>query len=534
MKKLSPYLKFIPLVLLVFILLYFLTGSSEQKPKDSIEADRINITAGDVEQQPQGTENNEKQEKPVPPDQVEGATGVPDDVWSRQQLSGDYPAMVKRRMIRALVPPSKTFFFLDKGKKRGLTYESLMLFEQYINKQLKSKHMQVKVVVIPTSRKRLLADLKAGYGDIAAGNLTITQGRKELVDFAAPGLTGVDEIIVTGAEVAIPKNIFDLAGRDVYVRKTSSYYDSLYMLNNTLTSLGKKPVTILAADEYLEDEDLLEMVNAGLIPMIVIDSHKGKFWKKIFKNIRLQPQLRLRTDGKIAWAVRKDAPELLEVINGFIQENKKGTLIGNILYRRYLENTSYVNNNLSDSARKRYKQTIALFEKYGNQFDFPYLLLTALAYQESGLDQKKRSRAGAIGIMQILPGTARDKNVGVKQIDLLENNIHAGTKYLYFMKNRYFSDGTLDDLNSDLFTIAAYNAGPARIAKLRKEARQKGLDPNVWFNNVEVMAARRIGRETVRYVSNIYKYYVAYKYIVKQEKMKKVGKTILQQHYMSL
>jgi len=437
-------------------------------------------------------------------------------------------------MIRALVPPSKTFFFIDKGKKRGLTYDSLMLFEQYINKLLKSKHLQMKVVVIPTSRNRLLEDLKAGYGDIAAGNLTITQGRKKFVDFADPGLTGVEEIIVTGADVATPKSIFDLAGLDIYVRKSSSYYDSLLTLNNTLTSLGKKPVTIIAADEYLEDEDLLEMLNAGLIPMIVIDSHKGKFWEKVFKNIRLHPQLRLRTGGKIAWAVRKDAPELLQVINGFVRKHKKGTLAGNILYQRYLENTSYVNNNLSDSARKKYNQTITLFEKYANQFDFPYLLLTALAYQESGLDQKKRSRAGAVGIMQVLPGTARDKNVGIKQIDLLENNIHAGTKYLYFVKNRYFSDETLDDLNSNLFTIASYNAGPARIAKLRNEAKQKGLDPNVWFNNVEVIAARRIGRETVRYVGNIYKYYVAYKLIVKQEKMKKVGKTILQQHYMSL
>ncbi len=535
MKKLTLYLEIAALFLVVFILLISLIGRDRGAylPADSREtggSENVAAEEGPLE----GNHSARILEQTSYSTGPEEETVVPEDAWSRKKWLGDYPAMVKRRMIRALVPPSKTFFFLDKGRKRGLTYDSLMAFEKYINKQLKSKHMQVKVVVIPTSRKNLLEDLRAGYGDIAAGNLTITAARKELIDFTDPGMTGVEEIIVTRADYPAPKSIFDLAGQEVYVRRSSSYYESLQTLNSTLKSLGKKPVILRAADEYLEDEDLLEMVNAGLISMIVIDSHKGRFWEKIFKNIKLQPQLRLRTNGEIAWAVRKDTPLLKEVINGFVKKNKKGTLTGNMLYRRYLENTGYVNNNLTDSSRKKYNQTIEIFKKYASKYDFPYLLLTALAYQESGLDQKKRSQAGAVGIMQILPRTAKDKNVGIKQIDRLENNIHAGTKYLHFMKNRYFSDGTLDELNRDLFTIAAYNAGPARIARLRKEAKKRGLDPNVWFNNVEVVAAGRIGRETVQYVGNIYKYYVAYKYIVKQEQMKEVGKNILQQHYMSL
>ena len=532
MKNLTAYLVAAGLLAIVVFFFIFPVGDNSKKPMTGHET--IPESLGDNGGQPHEKAGGQKNSVPVEvaEDSVEDTVGAPDDIWSRRQFTGDYPAMVKRRMIRALVPPSKTFFFLDKGQKRGLIYDGLMGFEKYINRQLKSKHLQVKVVVIPTSRKRLISDLEAGYGDIAAGNLTITERRKEHVDFAMPALTGVDEIIVTGADIAPPGNIFELAGRVIYVRKTSSYYDSLLELNSTLTSLGKKPVTLVAADEYLEDEDLLEMVNAGLIPMIVIDSHKGKFWEKIFKNIRLQPQLKLRSGGKIAWAVRKDTPELLNMVNGFTRENKKGTLTGNILFRRYLENTGYVKNNLNSADRKRYDQTIALFKQYADKYDFPYLLLTALAYQESRLDNSKRSRAGAIGIMQVLPATALDKNVGISKIEVLENNIHAGVKYMYFMKNRYFSGKELDELNSDLFTIAAYNAGPARIAKLRKEAKERGFDPNIWFNNVEVIAARRIGRETVRYVGNIYKYYVAYKHIVRQEEKKEVGKSILQQHYM--
>jgi membrane-bound lytic murein transglycosylase MltF len=442
------------------------------------------------------------------------------DEWVREKFMGDYPEMVKRRMIRVLIPPSKTFFFIDRGKKQGMTYEAAMAFEKFVNKKIKAKHLKVKVVVIPTTREHLLSDLRDGYGDIAAGNLTITEERLRLVDFADPFLTGVDEIIAASASVAPLASLFDLSGKEVYVRKSSSYYSSLVNLNKNLVQLHKKPVRIRLVDEYLEDEDLLEMVNADLLPMIVIDSTKGRFWEQIFTNVRLYPDIKVRTGGRIAWAVRKNCPTLKKVINEFVKKNKKGTLTGNILYNRYLKNSRYIKNNLRAAERKKYEQTVALFKKYAHKYDFPYLLLTALAYQESGLNHKKKSAAGAIGIMQVLPRTAKDKNIGISNIERIENNIHAGSKYLRFMKDRYFSKGDLDELNSDLFTIAAYNAGPARIAKLRREAAQRGLDPNVWFNNVEVIAARRIGRETVQYVGNIYKYYVAYKRILEQEQEK--------------
>ena len=466
---------------------------------------------------------------PLPDNQAADAKMA--QLWERQQWVGDLNGMRKRRIIRALVPFSRTFFFLDRGRKRGLIHDVLMEYEKFLNKKVKTKHLAVHIVVIPTPRDRLFSDLAAGYGDIAAGNLTITPEREKLVDFADPTLTNVQEIIVTGPAAPELKTIFNLAGQEISVRKSSSYYESLLTLNNTLQSIGKKPITINTVDEYLEDEDLLEMVNAGLMPMIIIDNHKGEFWAKIFKNIKLHPKLRLRTGGEIAWAIRKNSPLLKKDINKFVKTIKKGTRTGNILYQRYLQDTKYIRNSLSKAAMKRYNHTIKLFKKYAGKYDFPYLMLTALAYQESGLDQKKRSQAGAIGIMQVLPTTAADHNVGIKNISKLENNIHAGTRYLRFMADRYFADQDLTPLNRDLFTIASYNAGPARVVKLRKEAARRGLDPNIWFNNVEVVAAARIGRETVQYVRNIYKYYVAYEYIIKKEKLKKVGTSILKSHY---
>lgn len=446
---------------------------------------------------------------------------------------GDFDDMVDHHIIRFLVPFSKTFYFLDNGRQRGLTYEYIKLFEQFINKRLKKGHVKVKAIVIPTSRDRLLPDLAAGIGDVAAGNLTITRERLKVIDFTDPFTTDVKEVVVTGPASQPVKTLFDLAGREVFVRKSSSYYESLLHVNETFAATGKKPIKIIAADEYLEDEDLLEMVNAGLIPAIVIDKHKGDFWTQIFDNITLHDNLTVHSGGRIAWAIRKNSPQIKKEINAFVKGNKKGSLNFNMLFKRYLEDTKYIKNNLAEEEAEKFKAILDIFKKYGHEYDFDWIMLGALAYQESGLDQSKRSQAGAIGIMQVLPTTASDPNVAVKNIKELENNVHAGTKYLRFMTDRYYTDEAMDEMNRQLFAFASYNAGPARIARLRKEAGQQGFDPNVWFNNVEVIAAKRIGRETVQYVSNIYKYYIAYKMIVQNWTKKSVGALKIKKQYQN-
>jgi membrane-bound lytic murein transglycosylase MltF len=437
-----------------------------------------------------------------------------------EKWSGDFNGMAERNTIRALVPYSKTFYFLDGADQRGLTYELLNQFEKYINEKLKRKTIRMHVVVIPTKRDRLLPDLLEGRGDIAAGNLTITQQRLKQVDFAAPLLTGVDEILVSGPGSSQITTIDDLAGKEIHVRASSSYYASLQQLNVEFKKAGKKQMKLILADELFEDEDLLEMMNAGLIPKIVIDSHKGTFWMQIFPKLTLHPEIKLRTGGRIAWAMRKKSPQLTEVINEFVKSHKKGTLTGNILFKRYLQNTKWVRNSLNEKEIQRFQQALDFFKKYSAQFDFDWLMVAALAYQESGIDQSKRSPAGAIGVMQMLPSTAADRNVNIPNIEEMENNIHAGVKYLRFIRNRYFEKEPMDDLNKMLFSFASYNAGAAKIAKLRKEAQDSGLDLNVWFRNVEIIAAKRIGRETVNYVSNIYKYYTAYRLIINKLEMK--------------
>ncbi len=432
----------------------------------------------------------------------------------QRKWTGDLDGMTERHMIRALVVYSKTFYFLDGATQRGATYDALHAFEEQLNRKLGNKVRRVQVVFIPTSRDELLPALREGRGDIVAANLTITPEREQLVAFSEPVYTDVSELVVTGPGAPTIKSTDDLAGKTVLVRKSSSYYESLEHLNAKLRKAGKAPVKIKLAPEQLEDEDLLEMVNAGLVPIIIVDSHKAKFWAQILKSIKVHEDVAVRQGGDIAWAFRKGSPKLAAAANAFIKTHRKGTQFGNILYRRYLENTKWVESATSKEELAKFERTLDLFKKYAGQYEFDWLMLAALGYQESRLDQSVRSSVGAIGVMQLMPTTGAAMKVGdVKQI---EPNIHAGTKYMRTILDTYFADAKMDELNRNLFAFASYNAGPTRVAGLRKEAEKRGLDPNVWFGNVERIAAERIGRETVQYVSNTYKYYVAYKLILEE------------------
>ncbi len=434
-----------------------------------------------------------------------------------EKWTGDFDQLIEYRVIRALVPYSKTYYFLDKAQPKGLTYEKLVAFEKMINKDLKKRHLQVHVVVIPTPRNELIPALVKGLGDIAAGNLTITEKRLKKIDFSDPFLTRVSEILVTGPKSPAIKTLKDLAGQKIHVRQSSSYYDSLLKLNQKFRSQGRKKIRLIKVDDFLEDEDLLEMVNAGMIPMVVVDNHKAEFWGKIFGKIRLHPDIIFRSKGEIGWAIRKKSPQLMGRINQFVKTSRKGTLLGNIMFERYLENTQYV----KDPGKDSFEKTTRIFKKYAERYDFDWLLLKAVAFQESGINQKKRSPRGAVGVMQMLPSTAKDPNVNIPDIHLLDNNIHAGTKYLRFIEDRYFTKDGINDRNKTLLALAAYNAGPRQVASLRKDAIARNLNPNIWFGNVEVAAARRIGRETVQYVNNIFKYYIAYSRIYEIQDKKK-------------
>lgn len=438
-----------------------------------------------------------------------------DQLWSTIRLDeiwkGDLDGIVKRGRLRVLVTYSLTNYFLDGAQPRGITYELVENFIADLNRTLGLRNRPIISVYIPVARDAMLAELAAGRGDIAAANLTVTESRSATVDFSTPLHTGIRELLVSGPGGPAPERIEDFAGTDVWVRPSSSYRESLATLNAGFRERGLPLVRIRPADEYLEIEDILELVSAGTLPATVVDSHLIEFWSDVLPKLRVHDEMVLRDDGAIAWALRKDAPKLTEAVNAFARRARKGSTIGNVLYARYLRENRWVRNVRSSRESKRLTGMVDHFKKYGALYGFDWRLLAAQAYQESRLDHSVISSAGAVGVMQLLPSTAASREVGIPDIAELEQNIHAGAKYLRVISDNYFDDLEDDPLNRHLFSIAAYNAGATRIRRLRREAAALGLDPNLWFENVEVVAARRIGAEPVRYVANIYKYYIAYR-----------------------
>jgi len=432
--------------------------------------------------------------------------------------SGDLDGMIERRVIRVLTVNSKTFYFHDRGTLRGTVVEFYRLFEDELNKKLaaagklKNKNLKVKVYFIPVRRDQLLPALAAGKGDIAGANLTITPERQKLVDFPSPVLANVSEVVVSGPASPKVASVDDLSGKEVFVRKSSSYYESIVALNQKFVAAKKSPVKVKEAPETLEDEDLLEMLDAGLIALIVVDKHKADFWKQIFPRLTVHADVAVRSGGDVGPAIRKGSPQFKAALDEFINRHRVGTSTGNQLLTRYLKNVKYVKNAASDKERKKFMALVQYFQKYGQQYDVDWLLMGAQGYQESQLDQNAKSRVGAIGVMQLMPATGKDMKVG--DIRQTEANIHAGIKYMRWMIDQYYGNEPMTNLDKALFAFASYNAGASRISSLRKEAATRGLDPNVWFQNVEYVAGEKLGQETVTYVSNIYKYYIAYRLVM--------------------
>jgi membrane-bound lytic murein transglycosylase MltF len=428
-------------------------------------------------------------------------------VWT-----GDFDAILERRMLRVLVPYSRTLFFIDKGRERGITAELARDLERYINQKYKQQlgKRPLTAYLIPTTRDKLLAGVRDGHGDIAAGNLTVTPKRLEQVDFVAPeDLRVVKELIVTGPKSPELATLDDLAGKKIHVRSATSYHESVVALNERLAAAGKAPAEIAPLPNALEDEDKLEMLNAGLLELVVVDDWKARMWAQVLPAIRVRDDLVLRGDGRTGVAIRKGSPKLAEALDDFYRNFAKKQ--GVIAYRqaKFHKNIEQITNNTGSKEWKRFEQTIELFEKYGPKYGFDPVMLAAQGYQESQLRQDAKSHVGAVGVMQIMPATGRELAVG--DIRTIEPNIHGGAKYMDKLMTRYFRDAKFSETNRALFAFASYNAGPGNISKMRKQAAERGLDRDKWFNNVEVVTAERIGLETTTYVRNIYKYYTAYK-----------------------
>lgn len=437
-------------------------------------------------------------------------------------FTGDLDAMIERRLIRAGVVYNRTQYFIEQGTQRGFVYEAVRRFEDDLNARLKTGLLKVHIAVVPLTRDQLFPALTGGKVDFVAAALTITPERMKVAAFSNPTRSGVSEIVVVAPDAQAVATADDLSGREVFVRRSSSYYESLQALNQSLASRGKPPVVIKEAPEALEDDDILEMVNAGLVDLTIVDDFVAELWSQVFTDMRTVPAAAVRTGGDIGIGVRKDNPKLLQAANTWIKAHGPRTAFGNTMERRYFGNAAYVRNAAAAAERQKLLALRTLFETYGKRYDVDDLLMAAQGYQESRLDQSAKSHVGAVGVMQVMPATGKELAVG--DISQVEPNIHAGVKYFRFMVDRYYKDEPMDQLNKGLMTLASYNAGPGRMRQLRRETAARGLNPNVWFGNVERVVSERIGRETVTYVSNIYKYYVAYRLASESQRLRTEAK----------
>ncbi len=455
--------------------------------------------------------------------QINGAVpGTPNRLDSLRG-TGDLDEIRQRRILRVLVEYSPTYFFFSDGEPKGFEYELLSRFEERLNRDVRSEDRKIHVIFTPVRFEDLLPYLVEGRGDIAAAGLTITAERREIVAFTDPYLPDVDEVVVTAKHVQGLRTPADLSGRSVYVLPSTSFAQHLEELNRAFGRAGRAPVRIVPADPDLNTEGILELVNAGVVDITVADRHVAEIWAAGLTDMVVRTDLRIARSGDIAWAVRKDNPELLSELNAYVKTIRRGTLLGNIFFRRYYRDTRWIRNPLTPSEMGKLKRYRPLFQKYAAEYGMDWMALAAQAYQESRLDQDCRSPTGAVGIMQLMPSTAADKAVAIPDISTAENNIHAGVKYMAWLRDTYFDDPDLPDEVRWDFTLAAYNLGPGRVRRLREAAKASGLDPNRWFFNVEQIALKTAGPEPVRYVSNINKYYIAYSMA---EKSRSLGKEI--------
>lgn len=419
---------------------------------------------------------------------------------------GDLTEIRKRRILRVLVSYNQTNFFHTIKGQRGLEHDLVQAYIKYLNRGPRQERYQTHVVFLARPFNELFSDLKAGKGDMIASGLTVTPERQASVNFTIPYIKNIQEILVSNKKLPPVQRLEDLSEKQIIVVANSSYVIHLQQANQALGLLGLPAIEIIQADPVLEAEDLLEMVNAGLFEYTVADNHIAEIYQSRFSNLKIHDDFIFHFGGNIAWAINKNQPELKKSLNGFIQSYAvPGRLLGNSIYKKYFKSTFWVDKPLSLTELNTTPCLQYYFEKYAEFYEFDWFLIASQAHQESRFKQNLTSSAGAYGIMQIKHSTASSKVVGIPDITNLEDNIHAGVRYLAFIRDFYFSKPEYSAEDTINFSLAAYNAGPGRIRKLQRDAEARGLDPYKWFYNVEILARQSIGHETVNYVTKIQK-----------------------------
>ena len=424
---------------------------------------------------------------------------------------GSYSEMLQRGVIRIAVPYDLSIYINNKGIPQGFSVDMAKGLQTWINRQhadeLRGKSVTVKLVPIP--EHELYTSLSSGKADMVIGDLGINQPQQNSHEFLLNHASKLEREVLVSGPSSIPINgPEDLSGQTIYGGRNSNFPLTLQELNKGLKHKGKPPINIVSPIGDLDSEDLLDMVNSGLIPFVIVSDWKANLWKPIYKNIVIHDDIYVKDLGWIGWATRSSNPDLNNDIIGFVASDTFDD--ARKLYRQqeYSYHAKGLKNPIEKSAWARFESMRPFFDQFGAQYNLDPLFIASLGFQETLLTQSAVSNVGAIGVMQLMPATG--DSMGVGNIRLLEPNIHAGADYLNQLITKFFPDAQFEGDNRSLFAIASYNIGPNNVAKARDQAREMGFDPNQWFRNVEYIATERMGYEPMVYVRNVYKYFISY------------------------
>ncbi|HDS1737238.1 transglycosylase SLT domain-containing protein [Pseudomonas sp. BP8] len=410
------------------------------------------------------------------------------------------------KVLRVLVNQSRNSSGEIKGEPVGVEYHRLRALEHYLNGRERQGQI-IKVKLIPRAKEQLLGALRRGEGDLAAPGELLDPSLVREVSSSAPVVDQVSLVLVGRKGGRSFSRVEQLSGRTVALTTASGAGAVIQVLNQQLALRKRAPIKVEWVDPTLAVEDVLEMVQAGIYQLTVVERPIAQRWARVMPRLSVNTRLRLGQPQAVRWYVGRDASMLLATVDRFLAgyrapENQDAAF--ERIYRRQYR----VHDPLARQDRQRLQAVRAVLQKHGQAQQIDWLNLAALAFKESTLNPAARGMGGAHGLMQITPAAAQ--RVGVSNTATVDGNVQASARYLALIRRKFFASAQLNERERMAFILAAYNLGPERVQAMRAEARRRGLNGNQWFFQTERIAMEQVGMGPVNFVNSVNKYFLAF------------------------
>ena len=410
------------------------------------------------------------------------------------------------QVLRVLVNQSRNSSGEVQGQSIGVEYHRLRAFEHYLNSHARDGQ-EITLKIIPKAKDQLLGALSRGEGDVVAPGELIDFMPSHAISASDPIIDHVPLLLVGVKGERRFTRFEQLSGRTVALTTGSAAGASVNLINQKLALRKLPPVKIEWVDPTLAVEDVLEMVQAGIFHLTIVEQPIAERWATLMPKLRFDRKVLVSAPDAMHWYVRRDASMLRASIDRFLA-GYKAPADQDVAFERVYRRLYRVHYPLARADRQKLEKLRPVLQKHARQQGMDWLNLAALAFKESTLDPDAKGSGGATGLLQITPSAAQ--RVGVSNIQNVDNNVQAGAKYLALIRRKFFASPKLNERERMAFVLAAYNMGPERVQSMRAEAKRRGLNPNQWFFQVERIAMEQVGMGAVSYVNSVNKYYLAF------------------------